>query len=236
MKASDVMTLNVVSVTPDSSVMDAVQLMLRQNISGLPVLDKEDHLVGIVTEGDLLRRAETGTQRRRPRWIEFLLGPGKLADEYVRTAGRKVSEVMTPGVYTVSEDTPLEDVVRLMERHRIKRLPVVRGMTVVGIVSRSNLLRALANISHEVKPVSADDSAIRERLIAELKKQPWAPVAMIDIFVRDGVVTLSGAVMDDRERQALRVAAENIPGVKGVKDQLLWIDPALGMTVETEPT
>lgn len=236
MKASDVMTRDIISVKPDASVFDAARLMLERNISGVPVTDGAGHLVGIVTEGDFLRRTEMGTQRHRPRWIEFIIGPGKLADEYVHSSGRKVSEVMTPDVYTVQENTPLDEVVRQMERHRIKRLPVMRGNTIVGIVSRSNLIRAFANIAREVKPLSADDAAIRERLLSQLSKERWAPVGTIDIFVRDGVVTLSGAIMDDRERQALHVAAENMPGVKKVEDHLVWIDPTSGMAIEAEPT
>lgn len=234
MKTSDVMTRNVISVDPGSSVVDAARLMLQNNISGLPVIDHAGSLVGMLTEGDLLRRAETGTQRHRPRWIEFLVGPGKLAEEYVHVSGRKVHEVMTPAAFTVSDDTPLGEVVREMERHRIKRLPVVRENVVVGIITRANLMKALVDSSHEEAP-SADDAAIRERLMSELTAQPWAPVAMIDIHVNDGVVTLTGAVMDDRERQALRVATENTPGVKAVKDELVWIEPGSGMAVEARP-
>jgi CBS domain-containing protein len=236
MKASDVMTRDVISVEPDSSILQAARLMLQKHISGLPVIDGAGNLVGIVTEGDYLRRTETGTQRRRPRWIEFLIGPGKLADEYVHTSGRKVREVMTPSVYNVSEDSSLEQVALLMERHRIKRLPVMRGKAVVGIITRANLMRALINVSREVKPLSASDTEIRERLISELKKQPWAPVGMIDVLVKDGIVTLSGAITDERERQALRVAAENISGVQKVVDQLVWVEPISGMVVEPQPT
>jgi CBS domain-containing protein len=232
MKASDVMTCDVISAQPDASIYDAVRLMLQEQISGLPVIDRAGQLVGIVTEGDLLRRRETGTERQRPRWLEFIVGPGKLADEYVRSSGRKVHEVMTTNVYTIGEDAPLEEVVHLMERRRIKRLPVVRGNAVIGMITRANLMRALMNVSHEAKPLSPDDTAIRKRLIAELQKQPWAPVAMIDVFVRDGVVKLTGTLTDDRERQALRVAAENIPGVKRVEDRLVWIEPMSGMVVE----
>ena len=236
MKASDVMTCDVISVAPDSSVLDAARLMLQEQISGLPVIDAAGHLVGIVTEGDFLRRAETGTQRRRPRWIEFLVGPGKLADEYAHTSGRKVHEIMTPNVYTTSEDSSLEEVVYLMERHHIKRLPVIQGNAVIGMISRANLMRALMNVCGEVKPLSSDDVAIKEHLVAELKKQPWAPVATIDVFVRDGVVRLSGVLSDERERQGLRVAAENIPGVKRVEDQMVWIEPMSGMVLEPQPT
>ena len=126
--------------------------MLQRHISGSPVVDKQAHLVGIVTEGDFLRRAETGTQRHRPRWLEFLIGPGRLADEYTRSHGRKVHEIMTPDPITVTEQTPLDEVVRMMEKHRIKRLPVVRGQELVGIVSRANLLHALAGLARDIKP------------------------------------------------------------------------------------
>ena len=232
MQALDVMTRDVVSIGPDASIMEAVRLMLQHKISGLPVIDESGRLRGIVTEGDFLRRAETGTQRKRPRWVEFLIGPGRLAAEYVQTSGRKVGEVMTPDVYTVSEDEPLERIVNLMERHRVKRIPIVRDDKVVGIVTRANLLRALATLALAEHPAAADDSAIRERLLAELKRQRWAPVGLMDVVVKDGVVKLSGALTDERERQAIRVAAENIPGVKKVEDHLVWIEPNSGVVIE----
>jgi CBS domain-containing protein len=229
MKVKDVMTSPVVSIEPDSTVPQAVRIMLQRHISGLPVVDKAGKLAGIVTEGDLLRRIETGTERKRPRWLEFLVGPGKLAEEYTRAHARKVSEVMTADPLTVGEDTPLEDVVRLMEKRRIKRVPVLRSQEIVGIVSRANLLHALAGVAREVKPTTASDQTIREQLLAELKRQSWAPIALIDVVVRNGVVELWGTITDERERQAVIVAAENIPGVKTVKDQLAWVDPTSGM-------
>jgi CBS domain-containing protein len=238
MRAQDVMTQYVVSVGPNDPVSKAVQAMLQNDISGLPVLDVEGRLVGMVTEGDLLRRAETGTTRKRPRWIEFFVGPGKLADEYVHTHGRKVSEVMTDDPVHVVEETPLEEVVSLMEKRRIKRIPVVRGTKVVGIVSRANLLHALARIAGEAKPASADDKTIRTKLLATLNAEQWAPVGALDIFVRDGVVDLWGVITDERERRAMIVAAENTPGVKAVKDHLTWVDPMTGfalMPEEPEP-
>jgi CBS domain-containing protein len=232
MKAKDIMTTTVMTVTRDSTVAHAIRLMLQKKISGLPVVNTAGRLVGMVTEGDLLRRAETGTERRRPRWLEFLLGPGRLAEEYTHTHGRKVEEVMTPSPVTASEDTSLDEIVRLMEKRQIKRIPIVRGEQLVGIVSRANLLHALASLSHELKPASQSDVAIREQLLEYLKSQPWAPVAMLDITVRDGVVELWGAITDERERQALIVAAENFPGVKTVQDHLAWIDTTTGMLFE----
>ncbi|HEX4557065.1 MAG TPA: CBS domain-containing protein [Xanthobacteraceae bacterium] len=232
MQVKDVMSRQIVSIGPEAPVLDAVQLMLQHRISGLPVIDASGNLQGVVTEGDFLRRAETGTQRKRARWIEFLMGPGRLASEYVRVSGGKVGEVMTPEVHTVTEDAPLEDAVHLMERHRVKRLPVMRDGKVVGIVTRSNLMRALTHFALAEQPVAAGDAAIRASLLAELGKQPWAPVGLINVVVTDGIVKLSGALTDERERQAIRVAAENIPGVRKVEDHLVWIEPHTGVIVE----
>jgi CBS domain-containing protein len=228
MKAKDVMTQPVVSIAQDAPILEAVGLMLRHKISGLPVVDSAGHLVGIVTEGDFLRRSEIGTQRRRPRWIEFFI-PGRLADEYVHASGRRVDEIMSVDVQTVDEETPLTEVVRVLERNRIKRVPIVRGGELVGIVTRANVLRALIGAAKAAPKISATDAGIHERLLAELEKQPWAPVAGIDIAVNNGVVRLSGLVSDDRQRQALCVAAENIAGVKRVEDEIAWLVPGTGV-------
>ena len=232
MKAKDIMTSPVVTVEPDVGVLQAVRIMLQRRVSGLPVVDKEGRLVGIVTEGDFLRRAETGTQRRRPRWLEFLIGPGRLAQEYARSHGRKVSDVMTPDPITIGADAALDDVVKLMEKRQIKRVPVVRGDNkVIGIVSRANLLHALASVARVTKPTQADDAAIRALLLAELAKEPWAPVTLINPVVRDGVVELWGTITDERERPAVVVAAENVRGVKAVHDHLAWVDATSGMVL-----
>jgi CBS domain-containing protein len=232
MRAVDVMTVDPVSISPDESIVEAIRLMLQRKFSGLPVVDGNGALVGIVTEGDLLRRTETGTQRKRPRWIEFLIGSGRLANEYVHASGRKVHDVMTYDVHTVTEDTPLDDIVQQMERHQIKRLPVVRDGKLVGIVTRANLLRALASVVGETKPVAAaDDAGIRARIYAELQKQPWAPVNMLDVVVRDGIVHLWGVLLDERQREAIHVVAENTPGVKSIEDHLVWVEPMSGMAI-----
>jgi CBS domain-containing protein len=232
MKVSEVMTHRVVTVGSTATVADAATLMLKHGISGLPVVDRKGALVGMVTEGDLLRRSESGTERHRPRWLEFILGPGRLAKEYVGSHGRKVAEVMTKEVATIGENANLDKVVELMERRRIKRLPVMRGGKVVGIVSRANLLHGLAGMAPPVG--GADDATIRKRLMAELAKQPWAPRASTNIVVRNGVVHFWGAIFDDRERGALKVAAENLPGVKAVKDHMVWVEPMSGMVIESE--
>ena len=231
MNAGDVMTQSTVTVDPDASIMHAIHLMLKRRISGLPVVDNAGVLVGILTEGDLLRRAELGTQKRRPRWIEFLIGPGRLASEYVSACGRTVREVMTTLVHTVTEDTPLTDVVKIMESRQIKRLPVVRDGRIVGILSRANLLRALVSIARDAKPVETSDFRIRQRLLDELGKQSWAPAALVDVIVRNGVVHLWGTLLEERQRQGIRVVAENTPGVKRVEDHLVWIEPLSGVVV-----
>jgi CBS domain-containing protein len=227
MQVRDVMTRSVISINANESVLNAARLMLQNRISGLPVLDPAGKLVGIVTEGDFLRRGELGTQRRRPRWLEFLIGPGKLASEYVHACGRKIDEIMTRNLYSVTEDEPLESVVDLMERHRIKRLPVMRGEQMVGIVSRSNLIHALASLSRVTQPSLHSDQAIRDQILAALGKQSWAP--QVNVVVKDGIVQLWGTIMDDREREACVVAAENIAGVKTVHDHLVWVEPMSGM-------
>ena len=232
MQAADVMTRKVVSIDPDSTVLQAARLMLQHRISGLPVIDKEGNLVGVLSEGDFLRRQETHTERRRSRWLEFLMGPGKMASEYTHSHGRKVSEVMTIDVQKVDESTPVEDVVELMERRRIKRVPVMCGSELVGIITRSNLMRAMVGMVRSAPPVSESDAAIRDQLLAVIQKETWAPAAMIDVVVHDGVVELWGSILDERQREALTVAAENIPGVKGVKDYLSWIEPTSGMVIE----
>ena len=235
MKAADIMTSRVISVAPDASILECIRLMLQYRISGLPVIDAAGSLVGVVTEGDFLRRVEAGTARKRPRWLEFIAGPGRLADEYVHSHGRKVAEVMSPEPIAISEDTPLEEVVRVMEQRRIKRLPVMRGSKVVGIVSRANLLHALASVAREAAPAAKDDQVIRERVLAEIAKQPWPPRDLIDVTVRNGVVELWGVVTADHQREAAAVCAENIPGVKQVANHLAWIEPTSGTVIYQAP-
>src|ERR1700674_4549352 len=200
MKARDVMTRHVITVAPDASILEALRLMLQYKISGLPVIDKKGNLAGIVPEGGFLRRAETGAERKRPRSLEFLVGPGRLADDYVHSHARRIDEVMTCDVQTITEDTPLDNIVALMEKYRIKRLPVLRGNAVVGIVSRANLLRALAGVAGEVSPGPKTDETIRDGVLAELDRQTWAPRHLVDVVVRNGVVELWGTVLDPGQR------------------------------------
>ena len=224
MNAADVMTTKVITVTPESSIEDAAKLMLQYRISGLPVLDQKGGLVGIITEGDFLRRGETGTERRRPRWLEFILGPGRLSSEYVQAHGRKIADVMTSDPISITEDVSLEDVVDALERHRVKRLPVMRDGKMVGIVSRANLVQALATVLPRAEGPRPEDSEIRRQILEEIGRHPWGG-NLVNVTVRDGVAELWGTVLDNRERQALRVAVENVPGVAGIKDHIAFVDP-----------
>jgi CBS domain-containing protein len=228
MQVKDIMTRNVISVGTDESIMKAARLMLQNRISGLPVIDLNGELMGIVTEGDFLRRGELGTQRRRPKWLEFIVGPGRLAEEYVHTAGRKVDEIMTTDPVTASEDDPLEKVVEVMERRHVKRLPVTRDGRVVGIISRSNLMHALASFARETgERVPTNDSQIRANIQAVLDRETWAP--RVSVVVKNGVAELWGVITDDRERKAVVVAVENVPGVERVHDHLVWVEPMSGI-------
>jgi CBS domain-containing protein len=233
MRAHQIMTREVITVTPETSIADAANAMLEHRISGLPVLGRDGELVGIISEGDFLRRAEIGTQRKRGRWLKLLLGAGEAASEYVQAQGRKVGEIMTPDPVTATEEMPLEDIVQLMEKKHVKRLPVMRGDRLVGIVSRANLLRAVAELARHVPDPTADDDHIRNRIIAAISKQDWQPFGF-NVIVRDGIVHLSGVITAEASRTASVIAAENVEGVKRVHDHLCWVEPMSGMYIRSD--
>jgi CBS domain-containing protein len=221
MRALDVMTDDVITTTERASVTDVAQLLIEHGISAVPVVDDDNRVIGIVSEGDLLHRAETGTEQRRPWWLQMLASTNKLAMDYIRSHSGSVRDVMTRDVICVSDTTPLADIAVILETNRIKRVPVLRDGKLVGIVSRANLVQALAMTIDEA-PGSAqvDDRAIRNKLLAELKAQKWAEVAPANVTVKDGVVHLWSSYYSDEEKRALIVAAENIPGVKRVEDHM----------------
>lgn len=234
MRAKDVMTHELVSIGPEATVDQAAQLMLQKKISGLLVVDRRGNLEGIVTEGDFLRRVEMGTDRRRPRWLQHFLSYGGLAEEYSRSHGRKVSEVMTrhPLLQTVTEDTPVAKIVQLMEQHHIKRVPVLRGARPIGLVTRANLLHALVSLAREAAPAPGSDENIRSSLLKEMGQQTWINPPLLNVTVRNGIIDLWGTVADKRQRDALVVMAENVPGCKDVHDHLIWFDPETGLLLD----
>lgn len=231
MRAHQIMTGKVITVKAETPVLDAANLMLQHHISGLPVIDEIGRLIGIVSEGDFVRRSEIGTQRPRIRWLEFLTGTtGKVAQDYVRENGRKVGEIMTQDdLCTATEDMPLAELVRSMERRNVKRLPVVRGHALVGMVTRTDLLRAVASLARDIPDPTADDDHIRDRVIASIEKNDWRPV-QLGVTVRDGIVHLSGIIADECYRRAAIVAAENVTGVKLVHDHLYLVDTISGLS------
>lgn len=225
MYAMDVMTTDVITVDPDMTIQALAALLAERGISGAPVVDASGRLVGIISEGDLLHRAEIGTARRhrvrrRSWWLDHFASDAAGAREYVRSHSRTVKDAMTHDVATVTEDADLTDVATLLEARRIKRVPVMRDGKVVGIISRANIVRAVgATKEAPARESEADDRSIRTRLLADLGREEWARMWPEDIIVRDGIVHLwISADEPPEKKQALRVAAERIPGVRGVTE------------------
>jgi CBS domain-containing protein len=220
MKARDVMVSPVVTVHPSSSVKDAAKIFLERRISAVPVVDDHGKLVGIVSEGDLLHRAEAGTQRRRPWWLLALTDETALAADYVKARARKVSDVMTTEVVTATPETSLHEIASLLENHSIKRVPIVKNGQIVGIVSRANLIQAVASDRKQFD-IPPSDATIRDNLLTHLKSQRWAHTGLLNATVTDGVVDLWGISNSEAEKKAIRVAAETTPGVRAVNDHLI---------------
>jgi len=233
MRAVDVMTPHVITIDPDASVQELARLLSERGISGVPVVDSDEQLLGIVSEGDLLHRAETGTERRiehrRSRWLDTIASDDDLAREYVKSHGRRVKDVMTANVISVPDTMDLADVATLLETNRVKRVPVVRDGKIVGIISRANLVRALAATRDDpAADIGSDDRTIRDKLLAELmgqewfKAQQWFRIWAADVIVKDAVVHFwLSKDQTEEERRALRVAAENTAGVRRVEEHII---------------
>lgn len=227
MVAQDVMTTTVVTVTPEMPVPDIARLLLKHRVSAVPVVDSGGRLVGIVSEGDLMRRPETGTERHRSWWLTLVGGPDELAREFVKTHGHLAADVMTGDVVTVADDTPVAEIARLLEERRIKRVPVVRQGRVVGIVSRADLLRALASQRPAAAPPSSDDRTLREQVLHALRSAELGFPGFVNVVVSDGVVHLWGAAESEETRRACRVAAESVAGVRAVENHMGVLRTAL---------
>ena len=221
MKAQDVMVRDVLTVGPDTSVADAVAMLVKHDISALPVVNPEGSLIGILSEADLLERKELGAEHHYPWWIESLMPASKLAERFAKAHGKRVSEVMSTNVIFASEDTPVSEIAALLETHRIKRVPIINDGKIVGIVSRSNLMQALASCKL-AEPKSKTDRSIRIELLDRLRQQQrWTDFGERNIIVQDGVVHLWGLISSDAERKALAALAEGIPGVVSVCDEMI---------------
>ena len=223
MQARDVMTEDVVSVNPETRIKDIAKLLLDRNISAAPVVDETDHVVGIVSEADLMRRLELGTEPRHSRWLGFFVSSKEGAAEYAKTHGVKASQVMTRNPLTVTEETSLGDIAATLEKNHIKRVPVLRDGRLVGIVSRSNLLQGLVSKRDTIAAdaPSPNDQTIHKSVLAAIKKEGWVThgspnVIVSDGVVSDGVVDLSGFVDSAEEREAMIILVEGIDGVTEV--------------------
>lgn len=221
MRAKDIMTANVFSVHPDTSVHDVAKLLLAKRISAAPVVDGTNRVCGIVSEGDLLRRHETGTEKSRSWWTSLVSSTEVRADLYIKAHGLRASDVMTPKVVTVDEDAPVSEIVDILEGQNIKRVPVMRDDRLVGIVSRSNLLQGLvANLEHacEARVGQPEDTAIQKAIMAELTQNLSETAADVSVVVRNGVVHIWGMMDSEEERNAVEVMAENVAGVTAVEN------------------
>lgn len=222
MRAADVMVREVVTVRSETPIADAVELLTKHDISALPVVDDANRLIGILSEADLIRRVELGTEKQRPWFLESLTGATTLASEFARAHGRTVGEIMTTDIVSADEDTPLEEIAGLFERRRIKRVPIVRDGVLVGVLSRSNLIQALA--SRVGAPAAADsDRRIRDEVLRRLEQQDWTDFGSRNVTVSGGVVHLWGLISNEAERRALTALAEEVPGVAAVKDEMFAI-------------
>jgi CBS domain-containing protein len=219
MKVADIMSKDVVSVFPDASVREIASLMLERRISGVPVVDHEQHVLGVVSEGDLIRRPEIDTDRAGRGWLHIFVSEQDRARDFVKSHGRRAREVMTQPVVWVAPETPLDEAVRVMEHHRIKRLPVVEHGRLVGLMTRADVVRALL----ERKPAAAPapgDPEVKKRIEELLRSEDWAVSAYVFVEVEAGVVRLWGTVESPAQREALLLAVSGIDGVKDVQAHL----------------
>ena len=223
MRAKDVMTTQVVTVTPETTLHDVAALLLRHHISDVPVVDPDGRMLGIVGEADLIHRIAVQDGRSRSWWRGLMAGPEEDAAEFLKVHGMRAADIMSRDAVTISEDTAVEEIARLFEEPRIRRAPVVDHGRLVGVVSRADLLRTLVAAppqAPEHVPVSIDDRALRERIHEALARMDWVDARHFNVVVSDGVAHLWGVVGSETEREALRVAVEEVPGVKRCQDHL----------------
>lgn len=233
MEAREIMSRHVVSIVPEATLAEFADVLVKNSISGVPVITAKGKLVGMITEGDCLHRSEIGTEgRKRSFWRSLLVDPETRAKAYIRAHGRKVSDVMTGEPITAGEDTDVSEIIHLMERHQVKRIPIVKGNAVIGIVSRANIVQAMASLLHgAAAATNISDEEIRSKVMDALAELPWPAKTFVNVTVKDGIVDLWGAFTSFRQDESAIVAAENVPGVKGVHNHLAWVDPMSGLVI-----
>ena len=220
MQAADIMNKPVISVGPEMTVKELARVLLEKRVSAVPVIGADGGLLGIVSEGDLVRRVETETEPSSSWWLDLFTTTDTLQHRFIKSHGRRVADVMTKNPVTVQPDAALSEIAALLEAHRIKRVPVVANDQVVGIVSRANLLHGLAAAETPAVPCSTDDRTLREAIQQAISDGAGLGGSFVNVIVRNGVVQLIGSVNTDREEHAVRVAAESVPGVKSIDNKL----------------
>lgn len=225
MRVKDVMTCPVISVATNASLSEAIAFMIQNKLSGLAVLDDTGQLCGLVSEGDLMRRVELGSGMADESWWARLLSSKGPAETYRRTNGRRVADVMTHHPITIEEGDTLGNAARLMQKHRIKRLPVLRDKTLVGMLSRADFVKALQIfVEPAYEEAAISDVEIKARILVEVDHQTWSSSCLLHVAVADGRVILTGEAPTEDQKAAIRVAAENVPGVQSVDNQILIIE------------
>ncbi len=231
MRVNEIMTSGLISVGEDATLTEALHVLVDRKVSGLVVLDREGVAIGVLSEGDLMRRAELGAEKRRPAWLEFILGGGRVADEYRASHGRRVGEIMTRDPITIDASAEVAEAIDSIIAHKIKRLIVSEDGKAVGVVSRSDILKALLAAMPAASGPRTDAEILTD-ISAGFEREPWAPRGGVRASCENGVVTLEGAITDERIRPAMRVLVENVAGVKEVKDRVAWVEPNSGYLVE----
>jgi CBS domain-containing protein len=223
MRAKDIMVTEVITVGPQASVRDVAKLLLSNRISAVPVVNEHGELIGIISEGDLARRAELNTTPHRSWWLEMFSRKSKeaLAKEYMKSRGSKVRDVMTKNVITAKPTTSVRDIATLLEKHRIKRVPIVAKGKMIGIVSRANLIQALASLPENDEQSTISDSRVRKKVMKQFNSEKWSKGSLLSVTVHDGAVKLWGIVDSEAEKEAVRIAAELVEGVRTIENNVV---------------
>jgi CBS domain-containing protein len=229
MKAHEAMTKDVITVGPKTTVREIAELLVKHRISAVPVVSSDGRLLGIVSQTDLAHRSETGTEKRRKWWLELFADSNVKARDFIKTHGMVAQDVMTRLVVSVSKDAQLSEVAEILDTHRIRQVPVIEGGKLVGMISRADLVRKLAEATITPSATRPDNGALQQAIWARIKKEPWLSTALVNLAVRDGVVEMWGAVTTDEQRQALRVLVEGVSGVQTVENKVSVLPTVVGV-------
>ena len=227
MQAHEAMTKDVITVGPSTTVHEIAALLVKHRISAVPVVAKDGKVMGIVTQTDLGHRSETDTEKRRKWWLEMFADSDAKAREFIKSHGIVARDVMTRLIVSVSKDAPLSEVAEILDTHRIRQVPVIQDGKLVGMISRTDLVRKLAEATITASVARPDNGTLQKAIWARIKQESWLQAALVNIAVRDGVVELWGAVGSDDQRRALRVLVEGVQGVKEVEDKVGLLPKAM---------